>query len=57
MNLAIIAESEALPPRNPSNDDVVLWDLSNPAAPRAIVQKFSGVVKVTSGRAEFVVMD
>jgi hypothetical protein len=29
---------------NTSNDDLVLWDLSNPAAPR-VVQKFSGVVK------------
>jgi hypothetical protein len=29
---------------NISNNDLVLWDLSNPAAPR-VVQKFSGVVK------------
>jgi hypothetical protein len=44
-DLAIIAETGALPIRsNTSNDDLVLWDLSNPAAPR-VVQKFSGVVK------------
>jgi hypothetical protein len=44
-DLAIIAESGVLPtPHSASNDDLVLWDLSNPAAPR-VVQKFSGVVK------------
>src|SRR5439155_13721896 len=45
-NLAIIAESEILPMQrsSSSNDDLVLWDLSNPAAPR-IVQKFTGVIK------------
>jgi hypothetical protein len=44
-DLAIIAETGALPMRSStSNDDLVLWDLSNPAAPR-VVQKFSGVVK------------
>ena len=44
-DLAIIAETGDLPTRNStSNDDLVLWDLSNPAAPR-VVQKFSGVVK------------
>ena len=42
-DLAIIAESEVAPMYNSaSNDDLVLWDLSNPAAPR-VVQKFSGV--------------
>ena len=42
-DLAIIAESEVVPMHNSaSNDDLVLWDLSNPAAPR-VVQKFSGV--------------
>ena len=42
-DLAIIAESEVVPMYNSaSNDDLVLWDLSNPAAPR-VVQKFSGV--------------
>jgi len=44
-DLAIIAENGVLPMRSStSNDDLVLWDLSNPAAPR-VVQKFSGVVK------------
>jgi hypothetical protein len=44
-DLAIIAESAVLPMRSrTSNDDLVLWDLSNPAAPR-VVQRFSGVVK------------
>jgi hypothetical protein len=44
-DLAIIAETGVLPMRSStSNDDLVLWDLSNPAAPR-LVQKFSGVVK------------
>jgi hypothetical protein len=44
-NLAIIAESQMLPRRSSaSTDDLVLWDLSNPAAPR-VVQKFTGVVK------------
>jgi hypothetical protein len=40
-----IAESEVLPmPSSKFNDELVLWDLSNPAAPQ-VVQKFSGVVK------------
>jgi hypothetical protein len=52
-DLAIIAESEALPPRNPSNDDLVLWDLSNPAAPR-VEQKFSGVVKWLQDERNFI---
>ena len=44
-DLAIIAETGVLPMRNDtSNDNLVVWDLSNPAAPR-VVQKFSGVVK------------
>ena len=44
-DLAIIAETGVLPtPHSTSKDDLVLWDLSNPAAPR-VVQKFSGVVK------------
>lgn len=44
-DLAIIAETGVLPMRSStSNDNLVLWDLSNPAAPR-VVQKFSGVVR------------
>src|ERR1700674_1018553 len=43
-DLAIIAESGVLPMRSgTSDDDLVVWDLSNPAAPR-VVQKFLGVV-------------
>jgi hypothetical protein len=44
-DLAIIAESETLPMQSStSRDDLVVWDLSNPAAPR-VVQRFAGVVK------------
>jgi len=43
-DLAIIAGTAALPMHGTSNEDLVLWDLSNPAVPR-VVQKFSGVVK------------
>jgi hypothetical protein len=52
-DLAIIAESDALPTRKPSNDDLVLWDLSNPAAPR-VVQKFAGVVKWLQDEGNFI---
>ncbi len=53
-DLAIIAESGTLPARrNASDDDLVLWDLSNPAAPR-VVQKFSGVVKWLQDQRDFV---
>jgi hypothetical protein len=51
---AIIAENGVLPMRSSSsNDDLVLWDLSNPAAPR-IVQKFSGVVKWLQDERDFI---
>jgi hypothetical protein len=36
-----------------SDDDLVLWDLSNPAAPR-VVQKFSGVVKWLQDERNFI---
>lgn len=53
-DLAIIAESEAQPMRSrASNDDLVLWDLSNPATPR-VVQKFSGVVKWLQDERNFI---
>ena len=53
-NLAIIAESQMLPMRSStSNDDLVLWDLSNPAAPR-VVQKFTGVVKWLQDERNFI---
>jgi hypothetical protein len=50
----IIAESGVLAMRgSTSNDDLVLWDLSNPAAPR-VVQKFSGVVKWLQDERNFI---
>ena len=53
-NLAIIAESGILPMRRlTSNDDLVLWDLSNPATPR-VVQKFSAVVKWLQDERNFI---
>jgi len=53
-DLAIISESEAPPTHiNASNDDLVLWDLSNPAAPR-VVQKFAGVVKWLQDERNFI---
>ncbi len=53
-DLAIIAESQVLPMQSgTSNDDLVLWDLSNPAAPR-VVQKFSGVVKWLQDERNFI---
>jgi hypothetical protein len=53
-DLAIVAESEVLPMRgSASTDDLVLWDLSNPTAPR-VVQKFSGVVKWLQDERNFI---
>lgn len=54
-NLAIVTDTGAVPTRanTSSNDDLVLWDLSNPSAPR-VVQKFSGVVKWLQDEREFV---
>jgi hypothetical protein len=53
-NLAIIAETEILPMHiSTSTDDLVLWDLSNPVAPR-VVQKFSGVVKWLQDERNFI---
>src|SRR5580692_4730240 len=53
-DLAIIAGTNDRPMRgNTSNDDLVLWDLSNPAAPR-VVQKFSGVVKWLQDERNFI---
>jgi hypothetical protein len=53
-DLAIIAKREVVPMHSSaSNDDLVLWDLSNPAAPR-VVQKFSGVVKWLQDERNFV---
>ena len=53
-DLAIIAESEVLPMHSrTSDDDLVLWDLSNPGAPR-VVQKFSRVVKWLQDERNFI---
>jgi hypothetical protein len=53
-NLAIVAESQVLPTHiSTSNDDLVLWDLSNPAAPR-VVEKFSAVVKWLQDERNFI---
>jgi uncharacterized secreted protein with C-terminal beta-propeller domain len=51
-DLAIIAEND-VPRRSGSNDDLVLWDLSNPAVPR-VVQKFEGVVKWLQDERDFI---
>jgi hypothetical protein len=52
--LAIVSESEVLPMHGiTSTDDLVLWDVSNPAAPR-VVQKFSGVVKWLQDERNFI---
>ena len=53
-NLALIPEREVLPtkPAN-SKDDLVLWDLSNPAALQ-VVKKFSGVVRFLLDNHNFV---
>ena len=52
--LAIVSESKAFPMHSiTSTDDLVLWDLSNPAAPR-VVQKFSGVVKWLQDERRFI---
>jgi len=53
-DLAIIAESEVVPMHSTaSKDDLVLWDLANPAAPR-VVQTFSGVVKWLQDERDFI---
>ena len=53
-DLAIIDESEVVPIHSSaSNDDLVVWDLSNPSAPR-VVQKFSGVVKWLQDERRFI---
>jgi hypothetical protein len=52
--VAIIAESEHVPMHSvTATDDLVFWDLSNPAAPR-VVQEFSGVVKWLQDERNFI---
>jgi hypothetical protein len=53
-DLAIIAGTGDRPMRgSTSNENLVLWDLSNPAVPR-VVQKFSGVVKWLQDERNFI---
>jgi hypothetical protein len=53
-DLAIVAESDVLPMHSSTpNTDLVLWDLSNPSAPR-VVQKFSAVVKWLQDERNFI---
>jgi hypothetical protein len=53
-DLAIIAETGVLPTHGgTSNDNLVLWDLSHPPAPR-VLQKFSGVVKWVQDDGNFI---
>jgi hypothetical protein len=53
-DVAIIRETDDLSVRaSASKDEVVLWDLSNPAAPREL-QRFSGVVKVLEDDRNFI---
>jgi hypothetical protein len=53
-DLAIIAGNVVLAGQGrATEDDLVLWDLSNPAAPR-VVQEFSGVVKWLQDERNFI---
>jgi len=52
-DLAIIAETGTHLVGSTSKEDLVLWDLSNPAAPR-VMQKFSGVVKWLQDERNFI---
>jgi hypothetical protein len=51
-DLAIITETEVRPRPSASTQDVVLWDLSDPATPREL-QRFAGVVKVLEDDRNF----
>jgi len=53
-DLAVIVKNAVLPMHSStSDDDLVLWDLSNPVAPQ-VVQKFSGVVKWLQDERNFI---
>jgi hypothetical protein len=52
-SLALVAHAEPAMPSSTAKDDLVFWDLSNPAAPR-VVQKFSGVVKWLQDERNFI---
>jgi hypothetical protein len=51
-DLAIISETDVAR-RSSSDEELVLWDLSDPAAPR-VVQKFEGVVKWLQDQRDFI---
>jgi hypothetical protein len=53
-DLALITEHEAQPVHaQTSKDDLIVWDLSNPAAPQ-VVKKFSGVVRFLQDDHNFI---
>lgn len=53
-NLALITEHDAQAVHaETSKDDLVVWDLSNPAAPQ-VVKKFSGVVRFLQDNHNFI---
>jgi uncharacterized secreted protein with C-terminal beta-propeller domain len=53
-DLAIIAETKVgAAVGTPSSNELVLWDVSNPVAPRE-VQKFTGVVKWLEDERNFI---
>jgi len=52
-NVAIIEENGVVPTSHASNDDLVLWDLSNPSTPK-VVQTFSGVFKWLQDERNFI---
>jgi hypothetical protein len=52
-DLAVIRETEVPPRPSGSSEDVVLWDLSDPATPREL-QRFAGVVKVLEDDRNFI---
>lgn len=52
-DLAMIDETEVTAPGSSSSNELVLWDVSNPVAPRE-VQKFTGVVKWLEDERNFI---
>jgi hypothetical protein len=51
--VAVITESGAVPGRERTTQDLVLWDLSNPTSPR-VLQKFPGVLRWLEDAHNFV---
>jgi len=52
-DLVIVEENGVVHIRGASNDDLVVWDLLNPSAPR-VVRKFSGVVTWLQDERQFI---